>query len=78
MAANNSFDGVFYCKEAPDVAERDGMFHVCYKVGGVNCEFVLTPNTFLKALRAANRAADGFHAAREGNVRNIRGKKGEH
>lgn len=54
-------DAVFYCKDVPQIELRDGMFHVCYVVGGFHAEFVMSPNKFFKALRRAVKAADEFH-----------------
>jgi hypothetical protein len=59
--ADRVFDAILYCRTPPDISFEGGMFHVAYAIGKVHAEFVLTPNTFLKALRAANRVADEFH-----------------
>lgn len=55
------FDGAIYVKSVPEYRVEAGLLHVCYKVGGASIEFVMRPSIFLKALRAAKRAADEFH-----------------
>lgn len=59
----HDFDAAIYVKSAPEFRFEDGMFHICHKVGAGGVEFVMRPSLFIKALRAANKAADEFHEA---------------
>jgi hypothetical protein len=58
----HDFKGVFYLKGIPEIRFEDGMFHVCHSIGSAEFEFVMRPNTFLKALRRANEKAGEFHS----------------
>lgn len=56
------FEGVFYIQQPPEIILRDGMFHICFKVSNrAQLEFVMSPNTYLKARRSGTSAIDEFH-----------------
>jgi hypothetical protein len=66
------FDAIIFCQEPPEFELRDGMVHILQRMGkNTQTERIMRPSTFLKALRAANRLADEFHAG-ERNVVAIR------
>jgi hypothetical protein len=67
------FDASIYVKSVPEFRREEGMFHICHTVGKMHIELVMRPNTFLKALRNANRVAAEFHA--QGEVVAMRGNK---
>lgn len=52
-----------YVKNVPEFSLVEGLVHVCHTTGTIQFELVMRPHTFLKALRAATRIADEFHAA---------------
>jgi hypothetical protein len=62
MPDGHDFRGVFYLRNAPEIKFEDGMFTICHRIGSAEFEFVMQPNTFLRALRRANEKAGEFHA----------------
>jgi hypothetical protein len=55
-------EAVFYVTRVPEIAFRDGAFHIAYEVGKCRFEFAMPPNVFLKARRCADRSIDQFNA----------------
>ena len=69
--AVHHMEAVFFVEIGPEIELRDGLFHVCYTIGNYRFDVVLPPHAYLKALRAANRCAELFHAG-ERNVVHFR------
>lgn len=69
-------DAVFYAANVPDVAYRDGMFHVCYGIRNCYFEFVMAPHVFERALILAEGAKAQFQVEQlGGNITPIRKRK---
>jgi hypothetical protein len=53
-----SLDATFFVEAVPEIAYRDGLFHVCYEVGhDATFEVVLLPKTYFAAFAKAGEAA---------------------
>jgi hypothetical protein len=66
-------DAVFFVSDCPEIAFRDGLFHIGYDIGkNARFEVVLSPSTYLKALRCANELAAKWQVEQLDKVAAIR------
>jgi hypothetical protein len=74
--ADRDLDAVFYVKTIPEIVFKDEHFHVCFKIGRANFEFVLRPEIYIKAhMLGDGEVAKWQHHTSSDNVSRMPPKK---